>query len=290
MLEEKYIIKAQRELNETEETKNNALAQLRLWISRHDFFKNCRQDDKFLLQFLRTKKYNMERVIDLFERYLLLKNTYPKWFDYGQTEEDRMWQLYDSGFVYPLIERDEEGRRVIMIQAQKLDPKVFTFADILRLVTLIAQTLLEEEETQISGVVVILDYSNITLAHLRLFPLSDVVSFVEIIRTSSIGRQKMMYMVSMPNFATMLVEVAKKVLSEKLRKRIKLLKSMDELQNEFDMTLLPLEFGGKIPESVMLDEFKKLANERSTYIKEIVDGVDWDKVALEVDDGSCTIT
>lgn len=43
MLEEKYIIKAQRELNETEETKTNALAQFRLWISRHDFFKNCRQ-------------------------------------------------------------------------------------------------------------------------------------------------------------------------------------------------------------------------------------------------------
>lgn len=54
----------------------------------------------------------MERVIDLFERYLLLKNTYPKWFDYGKTEEDRMWQLYDAGFVYPLMERDEEGRLV----------------------------------------------------------------------------------------------------------------------------------------------------------------------------------
>lgn len=177
-----------------------------------------------------------------------------------------------------------------MIQAQKLDPKIYTFADILRLVTLIAQTLLEEEETQISGVVVILDYTNVTLAHLRLFPLSDVVSFVEIIRTSSIGRHKMMYMVSMPNFATVLMEVAKKVLSEKLRKRIKLLKSMNDLQDELDMSLLPLEFGGKIPESVMLDEFKKLASERSTYVKEIVDGVDWDKVALELDNDSCTIT
>ena len=177
-----------------------------------------------------------------------------------------------------------------MIQAQKLDPKFFTFADILRLVTLIAQTLLEEEETQIAGVVVILDYTNITLAHLRLFPLNDVVSFVEIIRTSSIGRHKMMYMISLPSFATMLVEVAKKVLSEKLRKRIKLLKSINDLQDEIDMSILPLELGGKVPEAVMLDEFRKLASERSTNIKEIVDGVDWDRVELEVDENSCTIT
>lgn len=177
-----------------------------------------------------------------------------------------------------------------MIQAQKLDPKIYTFADILRLVTVIAQTLLEEEETQISGMVVILDYTNVTLAHLRLFPITDVVNFVDVIRTSSIGRHKMMYMISMPNFATMLMEVAKKVLSEKLRKRIKLLKSMDDLNDELDMSLLPLEYGGKIPESVMLEDFKKLANERSANIKEIADGVDWDKVALEVDDESCTIT
>jgi hypothetical protein len=62
----------------------------------------------------------MERVIELFERYLLLKSTYPKWFDYGQTEEDRMWQLYDAGFVYPLVERDEEGRSVKILIALKL--------------------------------------------------------------------------------------------------------------------------------------------------------------------------
>jgi hypothetical protein len=65
---------------------------------------------------------------------------------------------------------------------------------------------------------------------------------------------------------------------------------MNDLQDELDMSLLPLEYGGKVPESVMLEEFKKLASERSTYIKEIVDGVDWDKVALEVDDDTCTIT
>lgn len=43
------------------------------------------------------------------------------------------------------------SRRVILVQAQKLDSITFSFADILRLVTTIAQTLLEEEETQISG-------------------------------------------------------------------------------------------------------------------------------------------
>lgn len=96
-------------------------------------------DDKFLLQFLRTKKFDTERAFDLFEKYMLLKFSFPKWFDYGESEREKFWRLFDSGFITPLKNRDEEGRRVIFVQAQKLDPKSFDFADVLRLITHVAQ-------------------------------------------------------------------------------------------------------------------------------------------------------
>lgn len=155
-LDEKYFIKAQNELRETEELKNQKLQEFRLWISKHDYFKESRQgnediliiaihliifiiDDKFLLQFLRTKKFDTLRAFDLFEKYMLLKFSFPKWFDYNELEREKFWSLFDSGFITPLKERDEEGRRVIFVQAQKLDPKMYNFADILRLMTHIAQ-------------------------------------------------------------------------------------------------------------------------------------------------------
>lgn len=232
----------------------------------------------------------MNRATDLFERYMLLKSSYPKWFDYGQDDESKMWSLFETGFVHPLTERDDEGRRVILVQAQKLDSKTYSFADILRLVTKIAVTLLEEEETQIAGFVVIVDFANVSMTHLRLFSISDVINFVEIIKTSSIGRHKKMIMVDLPSFATLLLEAAKKVMSEKLRNRIKLIKSMADVQEDIQMTSLPLEYGGSIPKAVMIDEFKRIAAERKSKIDEIAYGVDWDKVALEVDQESCILS
>lgn len=137
--------------------------------------------------------------------------------------------------------------------------------------------------------VVIADFTRVTISHLRLFSINDVINFVDIIRTSSIGRHKKMIMVALPSFAAMLLEAAKKVMGEKLRSRIKLVKSMADIKDEIDMTLLPSEYGGKVTETVMMTEFRKLALERSSKLQEIVDGVDWDKVALETDEESCTI-
>jgi hypothetical protein len=70
---------------------------------------------------------------------MLLKFSFPKWFDYGESEREKFWNLFDSGFITPLKNRDEEGRRIIFVQAQKLDPKAYDFADVLRLITHVAQ-------------------------------------------------------------------------------------------------------------------------------------------------------
>lgn len=242
------------------------------------------------MQFLRTKKYDFTRAKDLFEKYMLLKFTFPKWFNYSEDERKKFWELFDTGFITPLKNRDEEGRSVIFIQAQKLDPKKFDFADILRLITRVAQIMLEEEETQISGFVVIVDCTNVNFSHYALFPLADVVNFVKIIRMSSVGRHKKMIMVNLPSYATIMLDIAKRVMSEKLRSRILLLKDMAELENEIDTSILPSEvFNGNDSQFSMLESFKLLSNQREEIIKSINDGVDWERVEFENDNESCSI-
>lgn len=148
---------------------------------------------------------------------------------------------------------------------------------------------MEEEETQISGFVVIVDCSNVTLSHFSLFPVADVINFVKIIKLSSVGRHKRMLMINLPSFANLMLEVAKKVMSEKLRNRITLLKDMSELENEFDVSILPAENGGLYPQSEMLKNFKELSAQRMEMINKINDGVDWERVAFENDNESCSL-
>lgn len=246
-------------------------------------------DDTFLLQFMRTKKFRVDKATELFENYMLLKHSVPKWCDFNDETISRLWSMYENGVAYPLMERDDEGRRILFIQARKLDPKIFSLADAVHLMTWIAKVILEEEETQISGIVTIVDLSDISFGHLRLLSVSDVIDFVSVIKNGCVGRQKGMYLVSLPSFASFFLEVAKKATNEKLRKRIHLVDDMDAMKNIIGASRLPLELGGDVSEAEMMRNFRKLADQREDIVKSIQQGVDWDRVALDGENSSCSI-
>lgn len=42
-LEQKYVIKAQNELNETDDVREQCLQEFRDWLDHHDFFVECRK-------------------------------------------------------------------------------------------------------------------------------------------------------------------------------------------------------------------------------------------------------
>lgn len=199
-----------------------------------------------------------------------------------------MWKLYETGVAYPLLERDSEGRRVIFVQTRKIDPKLFTLADAIHLVVWIAKAILEEEETQISGIVTVVDQTDLTFGHVRLFSVTDVVNFVSMIKNGAVGRQKGMYMVALPSFASFMVEVAKKTMTEKLRKRIHLIDNMNHLTELFTPNIFPLENGGTVPEAEMMRSFRKTCDDIDADLKSIQEGVDWDRVALE-GESSCSL-
>lgn len=70
----------------------------------------------------------------------------------------KVWMLFDRGYAYPLTSRDDEGKKIILIQVRKFDTKIFNSCDAIRLLVLIVSTLMEEEETQITGKSTILEH------------------------------------------------------------------------------------------------------------------------------------
>jgi hypothetical protein len=74
----------------------------------------------------------MDRVFHTFESCVLAQKKYSKWFDFKETDYEKMMELYRRGYVYPLAERDDQGRRLIYIQLKRLDPDYFTSEDAIR--------------------------------------------------------------------------------------------------------------------------------------------------------------
>lgn len=194
---------------------------------------------------------------------------------------NRVWQLFDSGFAFPLLDRDNEHKKIIFIQVRKFDTSKFTSCDAIRLLAMIVGALMEEEETQIAGISSISDYTDVSYQYFNLFSINDIKNFAHMAKNASVGREKENYLVNLPPFASFLFEIGKKALNEKLRNRLILTRNMDELKrNHVNASMLPRECGGgNVSESEMLNNFKLLYKRHESKILKIKDcNIDWELV------------
>lgn len=238
-LNEKFKLIAQVELREDDTRKHQALEQFREWIAKQGHIKNCRTgncrwlkiiesskyfivsypvlDDNFLLRFLRAKKYSNANAFKMLETFLIRSQMFPQWFKHVSIfDDERINELYSSGFIFPLPERDLNGARVIFVQASKLNPAKFAFTDILKILNFVIFTLFEEEETQIAGFVYILDQKGISMDYILLFSLFDVKNYLECVQSAIPARQKRAIWLNLPGFAIKLAELMKALVSARI--------------------------------------------------------------------------
>jgi CRAL/TRIO domain len=141
-----------------------------------------------------------------------------------------------------------------------------------------SQSLLEEEETQIAGVATIIDHEGISMKHTALFTVSDIVDFANCMK-SAVGRYKQLFLVNLPTFAVFLLDVARSTLSDKLKQRIVLPKNMADMKNYIDISMLPKEHGGVMPEAEHMEIYNEYFRNVRPKLDEIKGRViDWTKV------------
>lgn len=90
---------AKEELRETPEMRDHALQALRTWIEKNDRIKLSRMDAKFLLRYLRFRKFSLPIAMESFERFLVNKSgSYGNyWMNSLSMEIPSVLKLLDKG-------------------------------------------------------------------------------------------------------------------------------------------------------------------------------------------------
>lgn len=114
------------QLREDENTKKQSLIQLREWLKQNKDVENVRDDDAFLLRFLRTKKFSLLMAQQQLLKYL----NYRKLLTPYMTELDflapNLKYLIDRGYMFCSPIRDKHGRRVIITLMSKFISRIFS--------------------------------------------------------------------------------------------------------------------------------------------------------------------
>ncbi|EDS40105.1 conserved hypothetical protein [Culex quinquefasciatus] len=218
-LDKQYLKIAQENLQETVESREQSLAQMREWIAKHPYIRKCRTDSLFLLRFLRMRKFSVPRAQETIERYLAMRQTFPQWFQTLDPNEPDMAELLDDN-QFQLLGRDSKGRTVVLIRLKNFNAEKFNSAHQARAMMLFLETIFDEEESQIGGYVAILDYADISMRLVAVWSLMDVKNFMNCVNHSLPVSIKEVHGVRLPKFAVVIAELALSCLSQKLKDRV----------------------------------------------------------------------
>lgn len=198
----------------------------------------------------------MDRVFKLYENHFVFRKTNPCYSVLNDDVVTRCLQLIKIGYVYPLNERGSEGQKIVIMNQGKFDTENYSVDGIFPLILNGLFMLLEDEQTQVSGIEFILNYTDVTFKYVSKFSMKQHTDFIQFATKAAPGRFKKFYLVNTPPFIGKILSVIKLAMTEKMKSRLCIVKNIEELSKYVEN--LPQEMGGKIPESEMIENCRKV--------------------------------
>lgn len=244
---------ARKELREDRSAREQCLEQLLNWLNKNEDVENVRTDDRFLLRFLRAKKFSVPMTQQIILKYLNLKRVFPQMTTNLDFKNKSVHEFMTNGYLTVSPVRDQHGRRVIIVRASCFNPKIYSSYDMAKAHFIALETLLEDPENQVLGFTHICDITGITAAHITNWSPSDFSRILNWGEQSVPARHKAVHLINVPHAVKFVLDFAKSKVSAKMKERFQVHTNQNELHKKVDKTCLPVELGGNIPMSEMIE-------------------------------------
>ncbi|XP_037930083.1 alpha-tocopherol transfer protein-like [Teleopsis dalmanni] len=241
---------AKNELNEVESRIVEDISTLRTWIQKQPHLR-ARTDDQFLVTFLRGCKYSMEKAKSKIDFYYTIKALMPEIFTNFYMNEEFI-ELGRLGYFVALPNPlgGIGGQRVHLAVYKNVDPNKYLLSTLFRYYILVSEFEINTDD-------------------------NGIISVIFIDKAEPM-RVKGFHFVNCPKETLAILSIVRSFLSEKLKQRFFIHKSLEDLYKVIPKENLPIEYGGtngSIPE-IQADMEKKLLDFNNYFMEETKYGVD----------------
>ncbi|XP_075164992.1 clavesin-2-like [Haematobia irritans] len=261
---------ANEELNEVESRIEQDLKDIRKWLEHQPHLK-VRQDDQFLIQFLRGCKYSLEKAKEKLDMYYSLKSKFPEIMNVTNVDEPEFREIHRLGCFQDLpLPLNGIGPRLILLRFN-FSTSQYKIDEICRPGCAAHEVMLiNDPYACICGLSYIVDMGQATANHyLQMTPnfCKKMVTFLE---KSLPFRIKSVYYVNVTPAAQQFFRILFQFVSEKLKQRIKILgHDFKELHQYVAPKYLPKDYGGEQPSlSELALEYDKIWDTYRQYFKD----------------------
>ncbi|XP_041360760.1 alpha-tocopherol transfer protein-like isoform X1 [Gigantopelta aegis] len=244
-LSPELLKKAKKELSEDPNTTRQEIKALRERLERIPGLK-ARTDDAFILRFLRARKFDQEKAFTLVMNFYKIKFEHADMF--ATMKPSYVKEALEDGVTGMLEHRDKEGCKVIMFRPGRWNTDKYDVWDMFKTNYMSLAKVIQEEETQIHGLRMFLDLSNLTWTHAKQITPTYAKCITGLFQESFPSRFKGIHYIHEPAFFDYVFSLLKPLLKKKIIKRIHFHgPRVEELREYVDEEYLPEEYGGKAP-------------------------------------------
>lgn len=241
-MEEDLQSVARRELGETPEVKQKSLAELRELLEGEKEL--VVPPDDVLVMFLRSKKYRVQDAYKTIRKYLRARRDVPEYFD-NLTPSSIPYEAFFHEHKLIMFARNSQGQAVGYLQFGAWNSTICSIDDLIRCALVATESNLREEETQIRGLIGVIDLKGFGAHHMMLMTLRFARRVISIGQDSLPIRLKGIYYLNTPAVFRIVHALVKPFLSAKMLKRLQFLAGgISELRDVVPPELIPKEFGG----------------------------------------------
>lgn len=244
-LSPELLKKAQEELHEDPDTRHLEIKTLRERLEQVPGYKG-RTDSSFLLRFLRCKKFDQERAFKQVTTYYTMRRDNPD--VYENLTPKRVRNVLEDGVAAPLKDRAPDGSRILFFRPGRWNPDKATIPDVMGNNFLTLSKLIEEEETQVCGVTLIVDLKDMGWHQAKNISPFFARKIATLLQEAFPARFKGLHYIHEPTFFDMVFAIVKQFLKDKFLKRVFLYgDKVEKLHEKFPADILPEELGGTQP-------------------------------------------
>ncbi|XP_017857918.1 PREDICTED: alpha-tocopherol transfer protein-like [Drosophila arizonae] len=238
---------ARAELRETDELRAESLQKLRELLKATPEL-NYKDDDAFLLIFLRVCHFYPESALEKLKNVASFRKE-NKALVHGLQVKDVQERFVKGSVINVLKNCDQKGRRVLIVNCGKLwDPNLIPSDEMFRMLYVVHIAAQLEEETQVRGVVCIMDFDGLAMKQVKALSPSFSKRLLTFIQEAMPLRMKEVHIVKQPFIFNMVWTLFKPFIKEKLNKRMHFHGSdMKSLHKFLDPSVLPANYKGTKP-------------------------------------------
>ncbi|XP_065830711.1 retinaldehyde-binding protein 1-like [Oscarella lobularis] len=231
--------KAARELNESDETRQTKIDELRRRIDEFEgdesVFVDSRRDDAFLVRFLRARKFDVDRAFTQYKSYFEYRKNHPEIFK--EMTLEKVAPFLRSG-TFTIGNRTTEGAQIIYMDISKMHVAEFSNDYSLRALAFCLDVLIESQETQVNGFRDVLSMGK-----------NDVKKMIEFVQDCFPARFKGIHILHQPWYVTIILTLMKPFLKKKMKERLHFHGyDYTAFHKVIDPEHLPESMGGNLPE------------------------------------------